>query len=70
MPADSARIACSEQVAWAQRGAASVRALYADTGALSADASAIAGGDASGAVPQLEDGNSAISAFSGATGKC
>ena len=31
---------------------------------------AIAGGDASGAVPQLEEGNSAISAFSGATGKC
>jgi hypothetical protein len=93
-----------------------VKALYADTGALSADASAnnlpgvakagrklasdaiaaaalplppvdpaswktltadyavagtaIAGGDASGAVPQLEAGNSAISAFSGATGKC
>ena len=114
--ADSARGACSEQVAWAKRGAASVRALYADTGALSADASAnnvpgiakagrklasdaiaaaalplppvdpgswrtltadyavagtaIAGGDASGAVPQLEAGNSAISAFSGATGKC
>ena len=114
--ADSARVACTEQVAWAQRGAASVRALYADTGALSADASAnnvpgiakagrklasdaiaaaalplppvdpgswkaftadyavagtaIAGGDASGAVPQLEEGNSAISAFSGATGKC
>jgi hypothetical protein len=114
--ADAARIACSEQVAWAQRGEASVQALYADTGALSADASAdnlpgmakagrklasdaiaaaalplppvdpgswrtltadyavagtaIAGGDASGAVPQLEEGNSAISAFSGATGKC
>jgi hypothetical protein len=31
---------------------------------------AIAGGDASGAVPQLEEGNSAISAFSSATGKC
>jgi hypothetical protein len=115
-PAASARIACSEQVAWAQHGAASVKALYADTGALSADASAnnlpgvakagrklasdaiaaaalplppvdpgawktltadyavagtaIAGGDASGAVPQLEEGNSAISAFSAATGKC
>jgi hypothetical protein len=114
--ADAARIACSEQVAWSQRGAASVLALYADTGALSADASAnnlpgvakagrklasdaiaaaalplppvdpgswktftadyavagtaIAGGDASGAVPQLEEGNSAISAFSAATGKC
>jgi hypothetical protein len=93
-----------------------VTALYADTGALSADGSAdnqpgvakaggtlasdaiaaaalplppidpgswktltadyaaagtaIAGGDLSGAVPQLEAGNSAISAFSGATGKC
>jgi hypothetical protein len=31
---------------------------------------AIAGGDASGAVPQLEEGNTAISAFSAATGKC
>jgi uncharacterized protein YceK len=114
--ADSARLACSEQTTWAKRGAASVTALYADTGALSADASAnnlpgvakagrklasdaiaaaalplppvdpgswktltadyavagtaIAGGDASGAVPQLEEGNSAIGAFSGATGKC
>jgi hypothetical protein len=113
---DSTRLACSEQAAWDKRGAASVQALYADTGALSADASAnnlpgvakagrklasdaiaaaalplppvdpgswktltadyavagtaIAGGDASGAVPQLEAGNSAISAFSGATGKC
>jgi hypothetical protein len=113
---DSARLACSEQAAWAVHGAASVKALYADTGALSADASAnnlpgvakagrklasdaiaaaalplppvdpaswkiltadyavagtaIAGGDASGAVPQLEAGNGAISAFSGATGKC
>jgi hypothetical protein len=101
-------LACSERVAWAKRGAASVQALYADTGALSADASAnnlpgvakadrklasdaiaaaalplppvdpgswktftadyavagtaIAGGDASGAVPHLEEGNSAISA--------
>jgi hypothetical protein len=114
--ADSARIACSEQAAWDRRGAASVAALYADTGALSADGSAdnlpgvakagrilasdaiaaaalplppvdpgswktltvdyaaagtaIAGGDLSGAVPQLEAGNTAISAFSGATGKC
>ena len=114
--ADSARIACSEQTTWDKRGAASVTALYADTGALSADGSAdnlpgvakagrilasdaiaaaalplppvdpgswktltvdyaaagtaIAGGDLSGAVPQLEAGNSAISAFSGATGKC
>jgi hypothetical protein len=113
--ADSARRACSDQATWDKRGAA-VTALYGDTGALSADASAnnlpgvakagrklasdaiaaaalplppvdpgswktltadyavagtaIAGGDASGAVPQLEAGNSAISAFSGATGKC
>ena len=114
--ADSARIVCSEQLTWDKRGAASVTALYADTGALSADGSAnnlpgvakagrilasdaiaaaalplppvdpgswkiltvdyaaagtaIAGGDLSGAVPQLEAGNSAIVAFSGATGKC
>jgi hypothetical protein len=114
--ADSARRACSDQATWDKRGAASVTALYGDTGALSADASAnnlpgvakagrklasdaiaaaalplppvdpgswktltadyavagtaIAGGDASGAVPQLEAGNSAIRAFSGATGKC
>jgi uncharacterized protein YceK len=113
---DSTAIACSEQAAWDERGGASVKALYADTGALSADASAdnlpgvakagrilasdaiaaaalplppvdpgswetltadyaaagtaIAGGDLSGAVPQLEAGNSAIGAFSGATGKC
>jgi hypothetical protein len=113
---DSARLACSEQAAWDKDGGASVKALYADTGALSADASAnnlpgvakagrklasdaiaaaalplppvdpgswktltadyavagtaIAGGDASGAVPQLEAGSSAISAFSSATGKC
>ncbi len=31
---------------------------------------AIAKGDASGAVPQLEAGNSAIGAFTGAAGKC
>jgi hypothetical protein len=31
---------------------------------------AIAKGDASGAVPQLEAGDSAISAFSSAAGKC
>ena len=104
------QIVCSQQAAWNQRGGASVKALYADAGALSADASAnnppavtnagkkltsdaiaaatlplppvdpgswktltadfaaagtdIAGGDASGAVPQLEAGNSAIGAFS------
>ncbi len=31
---------------------------------------AIAGGKTSGAVPQLEEGNGAITAFSGAIGKC
>jgi guanyl-specific ribonuclease Sa len=34
------RIACSEQTAWDKRDEASVKALYADTGALSANASA------------------------------
>lgn len=107
---------CTEQASWAQRGEASVKALYADTGALAADASAsnsagvtkagrklssdaiaaatlplpplaqsswkaltadyatagsaIAAGNSSGAVPQLEAGNSAISAFTTAVGKC
>ncbi len=113
---DQLRAVCSQQAAWNQRGEASVRALYADTGALSADAgannaagvtaagrkltsdaiaaatlpappvdpgswkaltadyaaagTAIAKGNASGAVPQLEAGASAISAFSSADGKC
>ncbi len=113
---DHLGLACSEQAAWDKRGAASLKALYADTGALAADASAgnqpgvakagrklasdaiaaaalplppidpgswktltadyaaagtaIAKGDASGAVAQLEAGNGAISAFSGGTGKC
>lgn len=110
------RQACSAQAAWDRRGQPSLKALYADTGALAADASAgnqpavatagrklasdaiaaatlplppidpvswqaltadyatagtaIGGGDASGAVPQLEAGNGAISAFSSAAGKC
>jgi hypothetical protein len=110
------RVVCAELAAWNLHGGASVRALYADTDALAADASAenlpgvtkagrklasdaiaaaalplppvdpgswkaltadyaaagtaIAAGNASGAVPQLEAGNSAISAFSAATGKC
>ena len=110
------RQACSAQTAWDRRGQPSLHALYADTGALAADASAgnqpavatagrklasdaiaaaalplppidpaswqaltadyatagtaIGGGDASGAVPQLEAGNGAISAFSSAAGKC
>ena len=34
------RLTCSDQVAWNLKGEASVKALYADTGALSADASA------------------------------
>jgi hypothetical protein len=105
-----------EQATWNQRGQASVKALYADVGALSADASAnnqpavtkagdkltsdaiaaatlplppiaasswktltaeyaaagtaIAGGNASGAIPHLQAGNSAIAAFTSATGKC
>jgi hypothetical protein len=113
---DQQRVICAEQVAWNLRGKASVKALYADTGALAADASAenlpgvtkagrklasdaiaaatlpappvdsgswktltadyaaagteIADGNAGGAVPQLEAGNSAISAFSAAIGKC
>ena len=113
---DQMRQACSEQAAWDRRGQVSVKALYADTGALAADASAgnapavtqagrklaldalaaatlplpavdpaswqaltadyaaagtaIAAGNASGAVPRLEAGNGAISAFSAAAGKC
>jgi hypothetical protein len=113
---DQVRLTCSEQAAWNQRGQTSVKALYADTGALSADASAnnlpgikkagrkltsdaiaaatlplppiapgswkaltadyaaagtaLAGGNAGGAVPQLEAGNSAISTFSSEAGKC
>jgi hypothetical protein len=113
---DQLRLACSQQATWARRGDRAVKALYADTGALAADASAnnvpgimkagrrlasdaiaaaslplppvdpaswkaltvdyaaagtaIAGGDSVGGVPQLEAGNSAISAFSTATGKC
>ncbi len=110
------RLTCSDQVAWNLKGEASVKALYADTGALSADASAdnlpavtkagqkltsdaiaaatlplppvgpsswkaltaayaaagtaIAAGNATGAVPQLQAGNAAISAFTSAVGKC
>ena len=113
---DQMRQACSEQATWDRRGQVSVKALYADTGALAADASAgnapavtqagrklaldalaaatlplppvdpaswqaltadyaaagtaIAAGNASGAVPRLEAGNGAISAFSAAAGKC
>jgi hypothetical protein len=108
--------ACADQQAWTVSGGASMKALYADTGALAADASAgnapgvekaghklatdalvaatlplppvdpaswkamtaayaaagsaIAGGNASGAIPQLEAGNSAIGAFAKAVAKC
>jgi hypothetical protein len=110
------RLTCSDQVAWNLKGGASVKVLYADTGALSADASAdnlpavtkagrkltsdaiaaatlplppvgpsswkaltaayaaagtaIAAGNATGAVPQLQAGNTAISAFTSAVGEC
>jgi hypothetical protein len=113
---DQLRQACYEQEAWDGHGEASVKTLYADTGALASDASAgnapavtqigrklasdaiaaaalplpavdpaswktltadyaaagtaIADGNASGAVPQLEAGNGAIGAFSAAAGKC
>jgi hypothetical protein len=113
---DRSRLICSEQAAWNLRGEASLKALYADTGALAADASAdnlpgvtkagrklasdataaatlplppvapgswkaliagyaaagtaLAEGNAGDAVPQLEAGNSAISAFTSAAGKC
>lgn len=108
--------ACADQQAWTVTGGTSMKALYADTGALAADASAgnapgvkqaghklatdalvaatlplppvdpaswkamtaayasagsaIAAGNASGAIPQLEAGNSAIGAFAKAVAKC
>jgi hypothetical protein len=114
--ATPARASCAELATWNQRGASAVKALYADTGALTADAqannakaiaaagrkltsdaiaaatlpvppvaaaswktltaayagagTALANGDATGAVPQLQAGNSAISAFSTSTAKC
>ncbi len=107
---------CLELVSRNQRGAGAVKALYADTGALTADAradnakavaaagrkltsdaiaaailpvppvagawwrtltaayaaagTALANGDATGAVPKLQEGNSAISAFSTASAQC
>lgn len=107
---------CLELVSWDQRGASAVKALYADTGALTADAradnakavaaagrkltsdaiaaatlpvppvagaswkaltaayaaagTALANGDATGAVPKLQEGNSAISTFSTASARC
>jgi hypothetical protein len=113
---DQTQSSCLAQLAWNLNNSSTVKALYADTGALAADERAqnssgvtkaarklasdaiaaatlplppmasgswkaltedyatagtvIAGGNASSAVPQLEAGNSAISAFSAATGKC
>jgi uncharacterized protein YceK len=110
------KASCAELTAWNQRGQSAVKALYADTGALTADAhannsaavtragrkltsdaiaaatlpvppvaagpwktltaayaaagTALAKGDATGAVPQLQQGNTAISAFSTETAKC
>ena len=107
---------CLELVSWNQRGASAVKALYADTGALTADArannakavaaagrkltsdaiaaatlpvppvagaswktltaayaaagTALANGDATGAVPKLQEGNGAISTFSTASARC
>jgi hypothetical protein len=112
----STKVTCPGQEAWSLRALTLVHALYADTGALAADASAsnqpgvlkagrklasdalaaatlplppadpsawktltaayvaagmaLAGGDPTGAVPQLETGNSAIAAFSSAVAKC
>jgi hypothetical protein len=114
--ATPSQAACLELVSWNQRGAGAVKALYADTGALTADArannakavaaagrkltsdaiaaatlpvppvagaswktltaayaaagTALANGDATGAVPKLQEGNSAISAFSTASARC
>ena len=107
---------CTQLTSWNQRGQSAVKALYADTGALTADArannsravaaagrkltsdaiaaatlpvppvaagswktltasyaaagTALAKGDATGAVPQLQTGNTAISTFSTATARC
>jgi hypothetical protein len=110
------RADCAELTSWNRRGQGAVKALYADTGALTADAranntravasagrkltsdaiaaatlpvppvaagswktltaayaaagTALAKGDATGAVPQLQTGNTAIGAFSSATARC
>jgi hypothetical protein len=106
--ANPSRASCAQLATWNQRGQSAVKALYADTGALTADAhannakavasagrkltsdaiaaatlpvppvgtaswktltaayaaagTALAQGDATGAVPQLQQGNTAISA--------
>lgn len=107
---------CAQLATWNKRGQTAVKALYADTGAVTADAqannskavaaagrkltsdaiaaatlpvppvgagpwkkltaayaaagTALARGDATGAVPQLQDGNTAIGAFSSASAQC
>ena|ERR1700761_9287675 len=107
---------CAGLATWNKRGQTAVKALYADTGAVTADAqannskavaaagrkltsdaiaaatlpvppvgagpwkkltaayaaagTALARGDATGAVPQLQEGNTAIGAFSAATARC
>jgi hypothetical protein len=112
----STAVTCPGQEAWSLGAVSTMKALYSDTGALAADASAnnqpgitkagrklasdalaaatlplpsadpsdwkvltaayvtagtaLAEGDASGAVPELEAGNSALSAFSAAVAKC
>lgn len=114
--ATPSKATCAAFVAWNLRGQSAVKALYADTGALTADAhannakavtsagrkltsdaiaaatlpvppvgaaswktltaayaaagTALAQGDATGAVPQLQQGNTAISDFSAATARC
>ena len=110
------KASCAQFAAWNLRGGSAVKALYADTGALTADAHAnnanavakagrkltsdaiaaatlpvppvasaswktltaayaaagtsLAKGDATGAVPQLQQGNTAISDFSAVTARC
>jgi hypothetical protein len=110
------KASCAALATWNQRGQSAVKALYADTGALTADAqannaravisagrkltsdaiaaatlpvppvappawktltaayaaagTALAKGDATGAVPQLQQANTAISEFSTMTAKC
>jgi hypothetical protein len=114
--ATASKASCAALASWNQRGQAAVKALYADTGALTADAqannakavvsagrkltsdaiaaatlpvppvgaaswktltaayaaagTALAEGNATGAVPQLQQGNTAISEFSTLTARC
>jgi hypothetical protein len=114
--ATPSRALCTQLAIWNQRGTSAVKALYADTGALTADArannqravaqagrkltsdaiaaatlpvppvgaaawktltaayagagTALAKDDATSAVPQLQQGNTAISTFSTATARC